>query len=507
MRTRAFLQNSIFTALLQLITMLSGFLVPRLMLSAYGSETNGLVTSINQFLIYFNLVEAGLAGAAVYALYKPLAAQNSEEVNSILTATKKFYYKIGTYFVLLVLVLSMLYPLFVKTTNLTNFEVSMLVTVLGCSGAINYFLMAKYRVLLTASQKVYVISMASICHIVLYTIIIVVLSYFKVNIVILEVVAISSVLLRSIILKLYVNKYFKSLNYNGIPNYNALNKKWDALYLQILGSIHSGAPIVIATIFTNLKLVSVYSIYNMVFVGLSGILSIFTSGLSASFGDVIARKEIQTLQKSYNEFEYSYYMIIAWAYSTTLILIMPFINVYTTGINDTEYYFPILGFLFTLNGLLYNLKTPQGMLVISAGMFKETRIQTTIQGLIVVIGSIIFVQFWGLSGILIGLCLSNLYRTIDLLFFVPRNITKLSPLPSVFRMIRVILTISVCYLPFNYIELSPNTLIDWLIEAIFVASYCFMVTILVNFIIERKIFYNIVSRLVQTVSEKIKEKG
>ena len=72
-RTKKFIYNTFTTALYQIVVMIVGFITPKSILNAYGSETNGLVTSINQFITYFNLVEAGLAGAAVYALYKPLA--------------------------------------------------------------------------------------------------------------------------------------------------------------------------------------------------------------------------------------------------------------------------------------------------------------------------------------------------------------------------------------------------------------------------------------------------
>jgi len=496
MRTKAFFQNSIYTALLQIITMIMGFIIPLIMLTVYGSEINGLVTSINQFLTYINLIEAGLAGAAVYALYKPLADKNYKEVNSILTGTKNFYYQIGIYFIILVLGLALAYPLFVSTTLLSYFEVVLLVTVLGGSGTINFFIMAKYRVLLNATQKIYVISIATTFQVVLNTIIIVILAYFRVDIIILKAVALLSVLLKSAILYIYVKKNYKFVNYNEIPNKEALSQRWDALYLQILGSIHTGAPIVIATLFTSLKTVSVYSIYNIVYAGLTGILSIFISGLSSSFGDVIARKEIKTLQKAYQEFEFSYYMIISWAYACALILIMPFIKLYTSGINDTEYYFPTLGLLFTLNGLLYNLKTPQGMLVISAGMYKKTRTQTTIQGLIAIIISVIFVQFWGLEGILIGMCLSNLYRIIDLLFFIPRNLTKLSVISSFLRMVRVFIVIAICYLPFIFININPNNLVDWFIIAIIISIYCFLITVIINFLFDKRLFKNVLLRLI-----------
>ena len=53
----------------------------------YGSEINGLISSINQ-LLYFSLVEAGLSGAAIYALYKPLADNDYKAINGVITAAK-----------------------------------------------------------------------------------------------------------------------------------------------------------------------------------------------------------------------------------------------------------------------------------------------------------------------------------------------------------------------------------------------------------------------------------
>ena len=61
------------------------------MLTVYGSEINGLVTSISQFIGYFSLVEAGLASAAVYSLYKPLAEKDTKGINAILSASRHFY--------------------------------------------------------------------------------------------------------------------------------------------------------------------------------------------------------------------------------------------------------------------------------------------------------------------------------------------------------------------------------------------------------------------------------
>lgn len=108
---KKFMLNSVTTALLQVVTMIAGFITPRFMLTAYGSEINGLISSILQFISYFNLVEAGLSSAAVYSLYKPIAEKDYNRINRIVVAAKHFYVKSGFIFVGLVVILAICYPL------------------------------------------------------------------------------------------------------------------------------------------------------------------------------------------------------------------------------------------------------------------------------------------------------------------------------------------------------------------------------------------------------------
>ena len=114
-------------------------------------------------------------------------------------------------------------------------------------------------------------------------IIIVILSFLRVNITVVYAVAILALCARSLILTVYVKKHYSYINYNAKPNIKALDKRWDALFLQILQAVQSGAPVIIATIFTTLQDVSVYTVFNMVFVGINGVLNIFVNGLSAGF--------------------------------------------------------------------------------------------------------------------------------------------------------------------------------------------------------------------------------
>ena len=495
-RTEKFMLNSISAALLQIVVFIAGMITPRIMLLSYGSEINGLVSSISQFISYFHLVEAGLSAATIYALYSPLANKDYKRINSVVTASKNFYMQAGLIFTGLTVVLSLGYPLIVKTNLLSMLEVGILVLVLGFSGAFEFFTLAKYRTILTADQRHYIVSLTTMLVTIVKTILIFVMAKLGVGIVMLKFVILFTVFIRSFVLSVYTKKHYKYLDFNATPDNSALNKRWDALYQQILGSVQHGAPTVIATFFTNLKVVSIYSIYGMVLSGINGVLSIFISGLSASFGEVIAKKDEGLLKKTYSEFEYLYYMIITIVYSICFVTIMPFIKIYTADVSDVNYVVPLYGFLFTLNGLLYNLKTPQGMLVISAGMYKETRWRSTIQAAIIVVLGVVLAPFWKLYGILIALCASNLYRVIDLLFFVPRNITKLSPWQSFRRILRLCLNACIVWLCFAKVQVDISSYIQWFIFAIIAGLVSLGITILTNWLFEKNLFLAAVRRII-----------
>lgn len=501
-RTVAFIKNSASTALLQIITMLVGFFIPRVMIGVYGSEINGLISSIMQFIAYFNLVEAGISGAAVWALYKPLAEKNNKLISSIIVATKNFYNKAGYIFVSLTLGLALIYPAFIKVSSLSFIEVFLLVLILGVSGALEFFTLAKYRALLTADQKTYIISLASVCAIILNAGIIFILSYLNFNIVVVRFAALLSVFLRSIILHLYVVKKYPYIDYNVNGDSSKLNKHWDAMFLQLLGVVQTGGPIIMATLLTDLKTVSIYTVFNLVIGGINSILSIFISGLAASFGDVIARKEKDVLLKAYDEFEISYYTLITVIYSVAFIMIMPFIKLYTYSIADINYELPVLGFLMVLNGLLYNIKTPQGMMVISAGWYKETKLQTTIQALILVIIGTICGYYYGLTGIVIGSILSNIYRDIDLAFFIPKYLLNVSPKRTFFRILLVIILSVLLYLPFTFNALGVENIFEWCLYAILVMIYAIIVTVLMMFAFNSKTFKQIFKRIMGVIRNK-----
>lgn len=90
---------------------------------------NGMVSSVSQFMAYLMLVEAGISAASIVSLYAPLADDNQENINGVLSAVKKFYLQSGMLYAILVLLLLILYPYLISEQiqpNITRWIIAIL---------------------------------------------------------------------------------------------------------------------------------------------------------------------------------------------------------------------------------------------------------------------------------------------------------------------------------------------------------------------------------------------
>lgn len=478
-RTDQFIKNIVGSAVLQIVTIITGFISPKLMLTAFGSEINGITSSITQFISYLTLVEAGLSNATIFALYKPLANKDDEERDAIVTAAKIAYYRIGFIFVALSILLAIAYPFIGHTDALSNIELTFLVLILCCNSTINFFVLAKYRALLTADQCGYWVSLASSVQLVAHLLIVYIAIKSGLGVVAVRGLGICSLFLTSIILSLIVKVKYGKINYHATPNMNALDKRWDAMFLQVLGVVATGAPVVIMTAILDFKQISVYSIYNMIAGSIATCITVFTSGLSAAFGNIYAIGDKVLLKKTTEEFRTAFYILITIIYSVMMVTLIPFITLYTDGITDANYILPLFGVLITLKGLIDNFKAPHGMFIYSFGKFKEIRRQTVIQAILIVILTAFFTKSYGLVGSMVALCIANVYMLVELLILSPKELVEMSIMKNVRQIIQILCVVFGLYFISLKVGVYPSSYMEWLVYACVVGIITVLVTLIV----------------------------
>lgn len=499
MRTRQAFKNMMTSLLLQMTLAISGIIVPRLFTEVYGSTVNGFVSSVSQFITYMFLVEAGIGAAGTVALYGPLAKKETDNVSEIVAGAKSFYMRSGWIFAALVAALMVVYPMIVADEIADTGFVRVMIFILCINGIIDYFYLGKYRVLLRADQKEYIISLIQIAGTIVMTIVSVILIQMNVSALIVKAVAAIVYILRSLAVGVYVKMKYKWIDFHAKPNLQAFDQRWAALLHQVVGMIVTNTDVVLLTLLLKdnaLVEVSVYSAYSLVAYALSGLMNSISNGLGAGFGQVISQKETGVLRKSFNDFEYLYFLLIFIAYTCMGILLYPFIKLYSVSFADAEVYVRwSLVALFTLCGLFQSIRLPGLTIICAAGHFKQTETRAILEAVINLGVSIALIGSLGIVGVLIGTCMSYLYRTTDVIVYNAKNFLSGSLSKTWLRLLRNFITAGIAV--FVGIKVIPETVSGWLGWFVIAMAAGIGVTILfclVNVVAEPKEFKVVVGR-------------
>lgn len=504
MRTKRVIYNTSTAAIVQILTFAVGLILPRMLLVTYGSTINGLRASIVQLISYFYIVEMGLGGALTFALYKPLQQNNIEEINGIIAASQKAYKQIGMIFSVLVLGLTCVYPFIVEGQGIETYTIVFLILSSGVAGIINYFTLGGYTVLLTASQKGYILSIIKIIYLVFNTLLLVYLISLKIDIGIAYFISLVSNIFQVMITRIYIKCHYPYINTKVKPNQEALSKRYDVLIHQISGMIVSNIPVLILTLYGDLKEVSVYCIYMMIFSSITMVLGIFSGAFMPVLGEIIATKDSVLLKKTYSQYELMYYMIAAYIYSCAYILGISFIQIYTKGVQDANYIDNKLLLLFCIIGVMTSWKSPQSTIISAAGHFRETRHRAIIEVIITLVGSCILGYLYGLNGILLGTIIALGYRSIDIVY--AQKITGHKVSITFKRLARIgILEVVVSIILKKLVENKIDSFGVWVIYAIGISLIISGIIIGINYLCEPDEMKRLIARCsFLTLVKKIK---
>ena len=476
--------NIVSTFLLQFVTIVSGFIIPKSILAAFGSEVNGLISSLTQFLNYINLIEGGVSSVIMSSLYTPLFEKNQKKIDGIVTATLHFFRKLSLIFVIYTFILATIYPLAINSSFSWKY-VSSLTLILSISLLVQYCFSLTWKLLLQADQKVYIVSFIQILVIILNTIFTIIGIKLFSNIHLVKLISAVAFLIQPLLINYFVKKYYK-INLEEPPDKDALKNRWDGFGINIAAFLNGNTDVMVLTVLSTLKNVSIYSIYSLVVTGIKSLITSISSGIIPSLGNYYAEGNKKKLNNFFNFYELLIYYFTFSVYSCAVILIVPFVLVYTSGIHDANYDQAIFSILLILSIGVFCLREPYVNMAYVAGKFKEVSKFAYVEAVINIVVSVIAVSKFGLNGVAFGTLCSMSFRTICQICYLKknilfRNISKVLKKLSIY-LISSLVGIFLCkYINFGY-EL---TWIGWFIFAIKNAVVIFTINSVVTIIFFR----------------------
>ncbi len=430
MKTKYFFRNIVTGIFGRLIIVVLALILPKLVIENYGSEVNGVVSSLMSFAMYLSLLEAGIGFASIQALYSLVPHKKYDDINAILSATSKYHRRNGVVYLIFVVGLAIIYPLVVKST-LPFMKIFLMTIFLMGPNLMIFFVQGRYSVMLTADNKSYIANvLATITGIAVnLSKVVLIVNGFSITF----VLALTGVLniANAIALSLYVKKRYSFIDFNCEPNYQAISKKNDVMAFNLLNIVMRNVDVALLTFFVDIKLVSVYALYNMIVTQVLFIPNSVAHSISTSMGQLYY-ENLEKFKKVYDCYE-TYYLAINFSLFIALyVVIVPFITLYTANITDINYVDPLLALLIVIIPLQEGLRMPASNLFFWVGHYDKLKKYAIVEVIANITLSVILIQFFKVYGVLIATSISMSYFTVISARYVYRELLH----SSVVRLVR-----------------------------------------------------------------------
>lgn len=499
-RKQASIYNMISMGAYQLTTALFGFILPNLILRTYGANLHGYTSTVTNIMAYIALVNAGLAPAAVQALYAPLVRKDEKRICEILQAIDRFYIISGCLYTVAVVGTAYIMPLVIGE-QLPGAIATALMIVIGASNTMECFVYSKYKVLLQADQKLYVVSMVDQVFYLIRIVSQIALIRVGASIVWVMLVPAIMVIGRMGALAVFCRKNYH-FSVKGVkPDYRSLSNRWSAMIHQIAGLVVFNTDVTLLTIFGTLAEVSIYSVYNLIFNQLYHFLTnIFSSGTLASFGQLLSENKRDRLLKAYDIYEFGYFLVIAFVYGVSGAMILPFVSVYTIHVTDVVYARPMVAILFLIIGIANNIRIPCLSMINAAGHFKNTQNHAMLEALINITVSLLLLKPLGMYGLLIGTICSFAYRTTIIIIYAQKNILKISCKTTLKRLTYLIVILGISNLIYYFLigKYKLSTWTQWIGYAVLASAITGTVILTVVLIVDGRMLKDCLSMVLHS---------
>ena len=413
-------KNLVSGVVSQVVLIVLGFLLPRLYLENFGSEVNGVLSTIKQIFVYMSLLEAGVGLATTQSLYKPVAENDHASVSSVVAATHAYYCKVGAVYAAMVLLLAVGYECFAPA-GMASGVVFAIVILTGIPALFCFFFQAKYRILLEVDGRKYIINNSE-------TVLQLASNAGKILVLLLtdSLVLMQSVYCAMSMLQLaYVyiraKRRYRWLDFRVKPNFDAISQRKSVLIHQISGMVFNNTDVLLLSVLCDFKVVSVYSIYQIFFSQMQAFLTNIISGFSFALGQLFHTDRDKFL-KVYHVYETCFIMATFIIYTLMAVFLLPLIQIYTNGIHDANYTNVYLVLLFVIMNLLANSKLPANQVLEYAGVFDKTRSQAIWEMVINIVVSVVAILKWNICGAIVGTITALVYRSIVVIHYANKKV-------------------------------------------------------------------------------------
>lgn len=426
-KSKASLLNAL-TALIQMaVTSVLGLVLSRSILSHFGSDHNGINSTVNQIVSTLMVLEGGFTLASNVALFEPYSRRDYDSVNGILSATKARFRTLGLVAFVIGLLLAMVYPFLVTSTMSFGQIVALMLTVL-VPACFNLGFSMRYRVLLLVEQKEYILTIISAITYILGNCIAIIMIGTGAGLVVARCVIAASLMLQYILIAMYCKVRYPFARFDMPPAYDKIKGTRNVIALKMTSVIYTSFPIIIISTLPGdgTILASVYAVYKSVITVVRNTLVSVINAPRLSFGALFAEGRDEEAKARFFDYELIACMLLSVILGTTALLIMPFVGVYTRSVMDADYMDVPLAAIMVVTTFVELLHIPSGQIIQMKGDFAASKKIQTVACVVVVVALMLGRAIRSFYAIVIAISLAALVLCVAEIGYAGKKIFQRS---------------------------------------------------------------------------------
>ena len=393
---------------LKIYQMFMPFVMRTVIIYYLGAEFLGLNSLFNSILQVLNLAELGVGSAMVFSMYKPIAENDKEKLCALLNLYRKYYRIIGTLILIIGIAIVPVLPKLISGSLPAEVDLYILYFLNLSATVLTYWLFAYKNSLLQAYQRTDVVSKVFIVTDTFkYILQIVSLIIFK-DYYLYCIVLLLSQIMNNIMTAYGAKRRYPDLEPKGHlakDEQKIINGKIKDLFTTKLATtlLSSGDTLVISAML-GLIMLAMYQNYYYLISAVLGCFTIIHTAITAGIGNSLIVDTMEKVKKTFNMLFFGILWLLTFCAGCFLCLMQPFMEMWV----GTELMLKdAIVILLVIYFCVYELTQFFSVYKEAAGIWHQDRFRPLICSIINITLNLIFVQKWGVYGVVLATIISS----------------------------------------------------------------------------------------------------
>lgn len=407
-RSKNTIRNIIFGFVYRAIVMIIPFIIRTIIIYKLGVEYVGINSLFVSILQVLSVAELGFAAAINFALYGPVAKNDTEKVRELVALLRSIYLIVGVVITVAGLIVTPFIGFLVKGDVPADINLYLLYLIYLSNTVITYFVYGYKNSILNVYQRNDVISkISSVVEITRGLIQVGVLLLTKNYYIYIAMLPVFT-LVSSLVTGYITNRMHPELNVKmkfSFKGIGAIKKQLGGIAIGRISLVcrNSFDSIIISAVL-GLTMTAIYSNYYLIFSSVTGFLTIFLTSMGASVGNSLVTESIEKNERDHRKFDFYYMFIIGFCTICMFGLYQPFMEIWV-GKDLMFGYFTMI--LFCIYFYSNGLAQVRSVYSEAAGLwwhFRYFSIGEMVANLLLNIGLGIW---WGVDGIIFATIITS----------------------------------------------------------------------------------------------------